>query len=48
MVQDVQKSRMGEPVNMGETINTTRQERLPGVSPDQKHLFFTRRAGPTQ
>lgn len=31
-----------EPVNMGEPINTSTQERLPGVSPDGKYLFFTR------
>ena len=31
-----------EPMNMGATINTTSQERFPGVSPDGKYLFFTR------
>ncbi len=31
-----------EPINMGETINTESQERLPGISPDGKYLFFTR------
>ena len=27
---------------MGEPINTGAQERLPGVSPDGRYLFFTR------
>jgi hypothetical protein len=31
-----------DPVNLGEPVNSTRQERLPGVSPDGKYLFFTR------
>lgn len=31
-----------EPVNMGGSINTDKQERFPGVSPDGKYLFFTR------
>jgi hypothetical protein len=31
-----------EPVGLGETINTKRQERFPTVSPDGKYLFFTR------
>lgn len=31
-----------DPINMGETINTESQERLPGISPDGKYLFFTR------
>ena len=31
-----------EPINMGEPINTRAQERLPGISPDGKYLFFTR------
>ncbi len=31
-----------EPINMGGPINTGSQERLPGVSPDGKYLFFTR------
>ena len=31
-----------EPINMGEPINTGAQERLPGVSPDGRYLFFTR------
>lgn len=30
------------PINMGKSINTDRQERFPGVSPDGKYLFFTR------
>lgn len=29
-------------INMGELINTDKQERFPGVSPDGKYLFFTR------
>jgi len=29
-------------INMGNSINTDRQERFPGVSPDGKYLFFTR------
>jgi hypothetical protein len=31
-----------KPVNMGEAINTSAQERCPGLSPDGKYLFFTR------
>jgi hypothetical protein len=31
-----------EPVNMGEPVNTDKEERLPGQSPDGKYLFFTR------
>jgi len=31
-----------EAINMGNSINTDRQERFPGVSPDGKYLFFTR------
>lgn len=31
-----------EPINLGEPINTRAQERLPGISPDGKYLFFTR------
>ena len=31
-----------EPINMGPAINTSSQERFPGVSPDGKYLFFTR------
>ncbi|MBP7509930.1 MAG: PD40 domain-containing protein [Prolixibacteraceae bacterium] len=31
-----------EPINMGEPINTVKEERLPGLSPDGKYLFFTR------
>ncbi len=31
-----------EAINMGKSINTDRQERFPGVSPDGKYLFFTR------
>ncbi|NOQ25448.1 MAG: hypothetical protein GQ564_08800 [Bacteroidales bacterium] len=29
-------------INMGDSINTDKQERFPGVSPDGKYLFFTR------
>jgi len=32
----------GKAINMGSTINTDKQERFPGVSPDGKYLFFTR------
>lgn len=31
-----------EAINMGSSINTDKQERFPGVSPDGKYLFFTR------
>lgn len=31
-----------EPVNLGPKVNTSRQERFPGLSPDGKYLFFTR------
>ena len=31
-----------EAINMGALINTDKQERFPGVSPDGKYLFFTR------
>ncbi len=31
-----------EPINMGEPINTNKDERFPGLSPDGKYLFFTR------
>jgi hypothetical protein len=39
---DVTADTWTEPVNMGEPINTDTQERLPGVSPDGRYLFFTR------
>jgi len=29
-------------INLGNSINTDKQERFPGVSPDGKYLFFTR------
>jgi len=29
-------------INMGQSINSEKQERFPGVSPDGKYLFFTR------
>ena len=32
----------GEVINMGKAVNTDKQERFPGVSPDGKYLFFTR------
>jgi Tol biopolymer transport system component len=32
----------GNPINMGDKINTTEWERFPVVSPDGKYLFFTR------
>lgn len=35
-----------EPINLGAPINTERQERFPGVSPDGKYLFFTRHLKP--
>jgi Tol biopolymer transport system component len=31
-----------DPVNLGEEVNSDRQERFPSVSPDGKYLFFTR------
>lgn len=31
-----------EPMNLGTKVNTARQERFPGLSPDGKYLFFTR------
>lgn len=31
-----------EAINMGPSVNTDKQERFPGVSPDGKYLFFTR------
>jgi L-ascorbate metabolism protein UlaG (beta-lactamase superfamily) len=31
-----------EPSNLGKPVNSTAQERLPGISPDGKYLFFTR------
>lgn len=39
---DVNSDTWSEPINMGESINTRAQERLPGISPDGKYLFFTR------
>jgi Tol biopolymer transport system component len=35
-----------EPINMGTSINSEKQERFPGVSPDGKYLFVTRWFGP--
>ncbi|MBU2554239.1 MAG: hypothetical protein KKF98_07235 [Bacteroidetes bacterium] len=31
-----------DPVNLGDEVNSDRQERFPSVSPDGKYLFFTR------
>jgi len=31
-----------DPVNLGEDVNSDRQERFPSVSPDGKYLLFTR------
>jgi ankyrin repeat protein len=42
---DAEKDTWSEPVNMGKGTNSTSQERLPGVSPDGKYLFFTRWLG---
>ena len=39
---DIDSDSWTEPVNMGEPINTDKEERLPGLSPDGKYLFFTR------
>jgi hypothetical protein len=39
---DISSDTWSEPVNMGEQVNSRTQERLPGVSPDGKYLFFTR------
>jgi len=39
--------RWGEPVNLGETINTDEHEFCPMVTPDGKYLFFSRRWGAT-
>jgi ankyrin repeat protein len=39
---DIKADAWSEPVNMGVPVNTRTQERLPGVSPDGKYLFFTR------
>ena len=37
----------GEPVNLGESINTDQTEFCPMVTPDGKYLFFSRRWGAT-
>jgi len=39
---DIDTDTWTEPINMGEQINTDKDERLPGLSPDGKYLFFTR------
>ena len=31
-----------EPEKLGDEINTDKQERFPGISPDGDYLFFTR------
>ena len=43
---DIKTDTWSEPINMGEPINTKAQERLPGVSPNGKYLFFTRENPP--
>ena len=35
----------GQPINLGETINTTATEFCPMVTPDGRYLFFSRRFG---
>lgn len=40
------RGQWSQPVNLGQKINTDKQERFPGVSPDGKYLFFTRWYGP--
>ena len=35
-----------EPINMGNTINSTKDERYAGLSPDGEYLFFTRLVAP--
>jgi Tol biopolymer transport system component len=37
-----ENGKWGKAINMGSAINTDKQERFPGVSPDGKYLFFTR------
>ena len=32
----------GDPINMGDKINTSTRERFPMVSPDGKYFFFMR------
>lgn len=39
---NIDKDTWTEPINMGAPINTDKDERLPGLSPDGKYLFFTR------
>jgi len=34
----------GDPANMGKSVNTSKQERFPSVSPDGKYVFFARHA----
>jgi hypothetical protein len=39
---DINADTWAEPINMGAPINTDKEERFPGLSPDGKYLFFTR------
>jgi hypothetical protein len=39
---DIETDKWSVAMNMGKSINTKSQERLPGLSPDGKYLFFTR------
>ena len=39
---DINADAWTEPINMGIPVNTDKDERLPGLSPDGKYLFFTR------
>ena len=36
------KGQWQKAINLGSSVNTDKQERFPGVSPDGKYLFFTR------
>ena len=37
-----------KPIDMGDRINTSGQERFPSISPDGKYMFFTRSDGNNQ
>jgi Tol biopolymer transport system component len=39
---DIDTDTWTNPINIDEPINTDKEERLPGLSPDGKYLFFTR------
>jgi hypothetical protein len=39
---DINLDTWTEPINMGASINSDKEERFPGLSPDGKYLFFTR------